>query len=57
MIIGKNDNWYCCCINIDDYMNLFFYKEEENRIIYDNFGYQNMFVTLEIRNEMYLEDY
>jgi hypothetical protein len=57
MIIASYDNWYSPVINIDDYTNLFAYWETDSRMYYINFGYQNMFVTLEIRNACYREDW
>jgi hypothetical protein len=57
MIIAKNDNWYSPIIDIDKYMNLFCYFEWDFIFYYTNFGYQNMFITLEIRNKMYKEEY
>jgi len=59
MLISRNDNWFCLMLDIDNYMNLFYYIQNTNeyRFYESNFGYQNMFITLEIRNCMYREDY
>ena len=57
MIIASYVNWYCPCIDIDEYMNLYFYSQRTYDELIDVFGYQNMFVTLEIFNKMYREDY
>ena len=58
MIIIRADNWLCYPqFKIDDYMNLYFYKGDDLRYYNDIFGYQNMFITLEINNKMYREDF
>jgi len=57
MIISQRDNWFHPHMEIDDYMNLFYYSGDDERYWEIHFGYQNMFITLEIYNKMFREDY
>jgi len=57
MIILRYDNWFHPILDIDKYMNLFCYTGDDYRYYEVHFGYQNMFITLEIYNKMFREDY
>jgi len=59
MLISQNDNWFHFILDIDVYMNIYYYIQNINEYQFyeSNLGYQNMFITLEIRNCMFKQNY